>query len=252
MASVVDPINKLTQNTIGGLKVETVSTTTSNLNMIVYGDPGVGKTLLAGSAADVAEMAPVLFIDVEGGTLSLRNTHPYIEVVRVKTWEDMQNLYNELHRGKTPYRTVVLDSLTEIQKFSLMRIMVDLVREHDDRDPDVPGMREWGKNIEQIRKMVRAFRDLEMNTIFTALAQYDKDQRTGMLLTKPSLPGKLAAEIPGFVDIVLYMYVKNVDGEQKRLMLSQKTDSVQAKDRSGMLSPVIENPTMSKLYSTLT
>lgn len=236
---------------VGGLVVEPVSEQDTFINILIYGPPGVGKTVLAGSASAVPEMGPVLLVDIEGGSLSLTHSYPNVDVVRVKTWDEMQKVYDELHKGTT-YKTIILDSLTEIQKFSMQQIMAQLMREEPGRDPDIAGQREWGKNIEQTRKFVRAFRDLEVNTIFTALAQADKDPRTGLMLTKPSLNGKVANEVAGFLDIVCYYYMKMVDGEQKRLLLTQATDSQVAKDRSGKLPPVVESPTMSKLFQLIT
>jgi hypothetical protein len=196
-------------------------------------------------------MAPVLFIDVEGGTFSIRERYPNVEVVRVQTWDQMQKVYDELRRGAGAYRTIVIDSLTEVQKFSMMNIMTGLVKQDPDRDPDIPGMREWGKSIEQIRRFVRAFRDLPCHTIFTALAASEKDAKTGVTRTKPSLPGKLSGEVAGFVDIVAYYYKKTIDGDIKRLMLTTGTDQQIAKDRSDRLPPVLEDPSMDSIFKTI-
>lgn len=224
--------------------------------MLFYGDSGTGKTTLAGSADKVPAMRPVLFVDIEGGTESLRHSYPEVDTVRVTTWKEMQNLYNVLYEGGTGYKTVVLDSLTEIQKFNMYTIMEAVVQKRPDLDQDVPSMREWGKNLEQLRKMVRGFRDLEMHTIFTALNKTDKDQRTGIVTMKPSLSGKLADEVAAFLDVVCYYYVKQVgDGEDtqfKRLLLTQKTDGQVAKDRTGKLPMIIEDPDMSKIYELMT
>jgi hypothetical protein len=196
-------------------------------------------------------MRPVLFVDIEGGTESLRSMYPDVEVIRVQKWKEMQAVYDELHEGKHGFRTVVLDSLTEIQKFSMYNIMKDLLERKEDADPDIPGMREWGKNIEQVRRFVRAFRDLEMHTIFTALMRSDKDQRTGVMHMKPSLSGKVADEVAAFLDIVAYYYMKQIgsgeDAITKRLLLTQATEQQVAKDRSGKLPLVVEDPTMAKL-----
>lgn len=219
--------------------------------MLVYGNPGVGKTVLAGSADVVPEMRPVLFLDVEGGTLSLRDRYPEVEVVRVQSWNDIQKVYDALFNRQTEYKTVVVDSLTEIQKFSMYTIMDFVVRKDPDRDPDVPSMREWGKNIEQIRKLVRAFRDLPINTIFTALEKSEKDTRTGVVSIKPYLSGKLADEVAGFMDIVSYQYTKVQDGEVKRLLLTSATEKQVAKDRTGRLPIVLEEPNMDKIYDVI-
>lgn len=238
----------LTAKELGGLQVQTVAEKLTYINMIIYGDPGAGKTVLAGSSDVVPELRPVLFIDVEGGTFSIRERYPDVEVVRVETWDDMQSIYDELFGGKTGYNTVVLDSLSEIQKFSMYTIMEFTVAKDPDRDPDVPSMREWGKNIEQIRKLVRAFRDLPMHTIFTALAKEDKDNKTGAVKTKPSLSGKLANEVAGFVDIVGYQYTKVMEDEIRRFLLTATTEKYVAKDRSDKLPPTLEDPDMSSIY----
>lgn len=246
---------QLTPTTMGGLEIRKVEDRTAGLNILIYGDSGVGKTILAGSADAVAEMSPVLVIDIEGGTESLKHSYPGVDVVRVETWDQMQAVYNELHAGKSGYKTVILDSLTEIQKFNMYYIMERAAKKNPNQDTDVPSMREWGINLEQCRKLVRAFRDLPMNAIFTALAKDDRNDRTGITTTKPSLSGKLAGEVAAFVDVVGYYYVRQaVDPNDKekvtyhRRLLTATTEQFIAKDRSGKLPQVIVNPTMQSIF----
>ena len=221
---------KLKRN-ISELGIGPVAQQNTTLNILIYGESGVGKTVLAGSADAVPSMRKVLFIDIEGGTSSLIHTYPNVDTVRVKNWEEMQEVYDAFFYGDmSQYSTVVLDSLTEIQKFSMYNIMEELVKSKPDRDLDVPSMREWGKNLEQTRKIVRAFRDLPVNTIFTALAKEVRDDLTGVVTWKPSLTGKLADEVAAFLDIVVYYYIKAVTDQeskettQKRVLLANKTD----------------------------
>lgn len=248
------PIEKLTPQMLGGLKVESVADAMPWINALFYADSGIGKTWLAGSASAVEELSPVLLIDIEGGKLTLREEWPKVETVRVQSWEEMQKLYDELYKGN-PYKTLLFDSLTEIQKFSMYEIMKVLAKEGRSSgapvDEDVPGMREWGKNLEQVRKMVRAFRDLPCNTIFTALVASEKNARTGKTHMKPSLPGKLGGEVAAFVDIVGYLYMKEMDDEMKRFMLFNATEEQIAKDRSNKLPMVMEAPTMEKIHTTI-
>jgi hypothetical protein len=245
----------ITPASLAGLKVQKVQMRSRYLNVLVYGKSGLGKTTLAGSADAVPSMRPVLFVDVEGGTESLRHSYPDVDVVRVTTWEEMQALYNELHSGRTEYQTVVIDSLTEVQKFNMYTLMKKVVEEHPDRELEVPSVREWGISLEQLRRFVRGFRDLPMNVIFTALEKGDQDKRSGLTIVKPSLNGKLADEAAAFLDIVLYYYIKRVtiDGEQidKRFLLSGATDTHIAKDRTGKLPNPIEDPTMKVLVDAI-
>lgn len=220
--------------------------------MLVYGDSGVGKTTLAGSADAVPEMRKVLIIDIEGGTLSLRSRYPDVEVVRVRSWGELQLVYDELYAGNHDFKTVVIDSLTEAQKMSMDTIMRKLVDQYEDRDAEVPGLREWNINIEQTRKFVRLFRDLPLNSIFTTLAKTDKNQLTGASRRKPYLSGKVADEIAGFLDIVTYLYSKEVQpGDHIRVLLCGNTESEVAKDRTDLLPMTIPNPTMSIIWNAV-
>jgi hypothetical protein len=248
------PKKVLTPANLGKLEVSTVAETSTFINVILYGDSGVGKTRLAGTASLVPEMSPVLFLDIEGGVKSLAHLYRDVHVIRIKTFDELQMAYNELFDGGHPYKTVVVDSLTEVQKFGMYHIMKNAVAADGNRDPDLPGIGEWGKNTNQVEKFVRAFRDLPLNTIFTALKMEDRNPRTGVTTTLPSLSGKLARNVSALVDVVGFFYVKKMPGEDEyfRLLLTQKTEEIVAKDRSDNLPAVVVDPTMQKLYDYIT
>jgi phage nucleotide-binding protein len=238
-------------STIGGLPIVKVADRPPHFNMLVYGESGAGKTTLAGSADAVPEMRKILVLDIEGGLLSIKNKYPNVESTRIKSWDDMQRVYDALYAGGHGFNTVIIDSLTEAQKMSMDQVMRRLVAEHEERDADVPGIREWNINIEQTRKFVRSFRDLPVNTIFTALAKSDKNQRTGASRTKPSLSGKVADEVAGFLDIVSYLYTKEHDGVNKRMLLCGATQDTVAKDRTDKLEQVIIDPNMATIWNAV-
>ncbi len=243
------PQTKSEARTIGGIETVPAGGRLPTLNMLIYGDAGVGKTLLAASADAIPSMRPVLVLDVEGGTETLRRTYPEVETVRVTSWHQVQEVYNELYLGAHDYRTIVVDSLTEVMKFSMEVILADPDRSTN--SDELASQRDWYKNIEQTRKFVRGFRDLPMNTIFTALAKEDKNDKTGKITVKPSLAGKVASEVAGFLDVVLYYYVKQGDEGLDRYLLTAATDKVTAKDRTGTLPITIEQPTMQTLHNLI-
>jgi hypothetical protein len=257
-------LSTLSPGNLGGLKIQRVGEINYTFNMLIYGDWGVGKTFLAGQADSVPEMRKVLFIDMEGGTLSLRKDFPRVDLVRCTSWRELQSVYNALYAGGHPYKTIVIDSLTEAQKFNLDQIMIDLIQKSAERDLDIPGLQEWGKNQNQIRKFVRGFRDLPVNTIFTALMKEDKDRMQRPIKTV-DLAGKLGKQVPAFLDYVFHYYKKEVESNETdsngqkitrtaRVMLTQGTDSVLAKARVGTnpkLPKIIVDPSMQKIWDYL-
>lgn len=251
MSPTTEELKKLTQKTLGGLPVQRMADKRFDyIKGLLYGDPGVGKTTFLATASLIKAMSPMLLLDIEGGDLSLRD-FPDVEVVRVTSYEKMQPIYDELHRGRHGFKTVGIDNLTELRYFSMSSIMIDAVAKNDKMDPDVPSQREWGKNSSQVRAVVRGFRDLPMHTFFTAHAKEAEDKRTNLTKVKPALPGQLSDEISGFVDLVLYYYIKMVGQEHKRLMLTTKTATTNAKDRSGKLPSVLEEPSMTDLIKLI-
>lgn len=242
---------------LGGLQIQSVADTELNFKILIYGDSGVGKTVLAGSACVVPEMAPVLLLDIEGGTLSLRKRYPEVDAIRINTWSDLVKVYDALKAGNHEYRTVIVDSLTEAQKIGMATIMRRAVKkaeeEGTERDPDLPTIGEYGKSTNQMRQLVRLFRNLPMNVIFTCLSTRDQDKK-GNWLTRPSLTQKLSSEVAGFMDVVLYMYTLTKDKQLYRLLQSVRTEGIIAKDRTDRLPMVVGKetaPTVQSLHDMM-
>ena len=222
------------------------------LNCLFYGESGVGKTRLAGSSAEVSGMYPVLIVDTEAGSTSLRafpaNIRKRIDIKTIKNRNDIEELHKELVMDTSGYyRTVVLDSATEVQDIDMVAIMRGVVSRDPERDVDVPSQREWGISRSHMRKIIRAFRDLEMHTIITCLVIEDKEEGKQPRFF-PSLPGKLKSEIAGFMDIVGYMHK---DDNQVRVIQFEGTKRVIAKDRTATLGSKIEDPTMTKFMELI-
>jgi len=235
----------LTPTSFAGLRIEKPKKQTPHFTALLYGRSSVGKTTMAGSADAVPEMRKVLFVDAEAGTLSLRKTGYDVDVIRVTQWEQFDELYGALLAGGHDYNTVVLDSLTEIQELNMRSVMKAMKEDPDniERDSDIPGWTEWNKSSLQIKKLIRAFRDLPINVIFTALLKEEKDPKTGIVMKLPDLPGKLALRVAALFDIVLYYTIVDSEDGQIRVIASQAGSNTVAKNRgSDKLPPILEIP----------
>lgn len=238
----------LTPDTIGGLTIVRAGQgpTGAKLNILVHGEPGCGKTWFAASASDVPAMGKVLCLDIEGGaTLSAQPKYSKMDIVQINRWTDIEVVYNDLYDTDDcgGYGTVIIDSATEAQKYSMDAVMSTAVARDKTLDRDMPMQRHWGVNIEHMRKMIRAFRDLPCHTIITTLTKEDQDQKTFVTKKRPSMSGKLSMEAAGFMDIVFYMYVKEDDDLGTIRILSAKAgETYTAKDRSDRLPDYIAPP----------
>jgi hypothetical protein len=174
---------------------------------VLYGPPGSGKTTAG------ASWPKPLFLSAESGLLSIRDRD--IDVWTIDKWEDLEEAFAHLKHGEHSYLSVVIDSLTEVQKKlneyivrafpTVKRGYTDLVSESD-----------WGANIDKMRKLCRAFRDLPMNVVFITLSQ--DVEIDGENVTRPALNGKtLPDELCGWVDAVIYCPgpQKDPDGVQQ-------------------------------------
>ena len=237
------------------------------INMLLYGDPGVGKTYLCGTAMDHPGTSPVLYLDVDGGVTTLRQRQD-LDVLPVRVIDDpnpespginqiYEKLFASIHkddkgnRRLETYNTVVIDRLDELADVDMRYIMrAAYARNPDKVDIDVPSPREYGINRSHIRKLVRAFRDLPCHVIFVAgvAARQEEGQPTKYF---PGFSGKLQTEVPGFCDIVGYYYNDNSTGEVIRRLQFQGTRRVQAKDRTDSLGEFIDDPSIPLMWNLI-
>lgn len=223
-------------------------------NFFVYGDAGVGKTHLMGTAAQDPRMSPVLVIDVEGGMATLHKAKN-IDVKVVRSMKDLEVVGNELFKsvqdGSMYYKTVGVDSLTELADLDMRTVMKEAYARNPEKvHPDVPSPREWGIVRNHIRLIVRHFRDLPCHCVWTGhvgVVQADVEKAIPAKYF-PGFAGKLAREVPGFMDFVGYYSQKTRGEEVLRTLQFQGTDRVIAKDRLSCFGGLVENPTLPMLW----
>ena len=178
---------------------------------------------------------------------------------RLEAWVHEIPDAEALERVQVPtlYRTIVVDSLTEVQKYNMYEILnIDINTAKLNTDFQQPEFKHWGKNAEKMRLLVRAFRDIPMHTIFCCLDMTTKDEKDGSITIKPSLPGKLSDETCGFLDIVGYLHsqeVQNTEGKKslRRVLQVQPVGKFNAKSRYMALGTYIEEPTIGKIISLI-
>jgi len=221
----------------------------AEIRSIIFGNSGVGKTNFLGSAIDDDRTSPVVWLDLEGGTKSIQSRCRFldninelgdpqpglIDVIRVRAWTDVQSVYDFLFNARhlqkrTLYRSVVMDSLSEINYASLKHCMKEIGPTHR-AEADVPEQRDYLRTNSLMKDMLRAFRDLEgVHVFFSALPQVKAEKDISEIsYLKPNLIGKLADEAVAIVDYVGYLRAKM---DKKREMIFQPEGKIIAKERS--------------------
>lgn len=207
----------------------------------IYGEAGVGKTVLCGTAPNS------IIISAERGLLSLASTDTAAILVNNKS--EVDEAYQFLigsHEAKQ-YETVCLDSVSEIAEVLLIekkKLLGD-------------GRLYWPELAEDISSMIRAFRDtLPYHVVFTAKQERNKDEYTGVTSHKPSMPGKnLTNSLPYFFDELFVMRVGDMPDGSGTFRYIQPHPSLdyEAKDRSGALGLTknLEKPDMTYIINKI-
>jgi hypothetical protein len=221
----------------------------NGVKILVYGNSGVGKTLLSSTLP-----SPVL-ISAESGILSLKKENIEkvfgkdvegiiydIPVVNISSMEDLEEVYTWAIENKDKYETLVLDSLTEIGEVVLANA------KKVSKDPRMA----YGEMMTQMESIIRSFRDIEgKNICMICKAEPIKDEFTGVIRFCPSMPGnKLGQKLPYFFDEVFRLGINSSGEKSYRFIQTQPDFQYEAKDRSGSLESV-EEPNLGVLINKI-
>lgn len=234
------------------MPVQKISDSIRYLKILLYGDTGTGKTWLAGSAAEVEDMRPVLYADFEDGVLSIRDRD--VDLLPVRDYNDLRELTSLLKQpdpedeDSLKYKTLVIDSLTELYQLNM-----EVQLRAEQRPQSVPELRDWLKCTNKMKRFLRHIRGLPIHFIAICQARIITDEVTGAISRGPDLPGKLAGQVGHYFDLVGYLNSSLDRGGETvtRTLQLQPYKRVEAKDRSGVFGLGVEDPTMKDLYEEI-
>lgn len=228
------------------------------LTLFVHGEAGVGKSTLLDTMP-----APRLILDAEGrskfATGRIIYWDPYNEsppvadgtwdtcVAVVPDFDTLTRVYEWLASAQHPFVSAGVDSLMEIQKRYIDKLVGPKQLQYDD----------WGALLRHLEKLVRDFNDLANQpinplTVITFTCGSKPNPKTGKM--GPLLQGGLRDTVPYFPDILGYMYSEfNPEtGQYVRNLLVQPSQVAEAKDGTRRLAtPVIPNPDISQILASL-
>lgn len=235
------------------------------VNLLAYGDSGVGKTVFCGSDDNVLFVAPE-----DNGTLSAKRFGSSAKKWKVQSWDDIVAAYDWLYEtsleSAIPFNWVILDSITEMQSMCMRKVIDEAVALNPSRDPDIPQLQDWQPYFMRLERLVKAFNSLPVNIVYTALQQ-DEENEDGEKVVLPMLQGKgtqYAKKVCGWMSSFGHMTVirkqikDQVDEEtgkpkfeERRMIQWRASKTVMAKDRTRCLEPRTINKSLKDIRELL-
>ena len=184
------------------------------ISMIVYGNPGVGKTTLA------TTLPPddTLIINAEAGLGPLLGKGTYVyplleNIVNNEFEKVLDELYKKLRTEKHRFKNVVIDNISEIEG----QLITHITQRHG---KEAPTLREYGDASYKMKQWIHQFRDLvynNINVVFNAW-EFPMELRNaeGNLLSLicPKVSKSIVPVLCGCVDIVGRLEVHEKTGKR--------------------------------------
>lgn len=164
------------------------------ITMLIYGQPGVGKSTLGCSAPNC-----VLF-DYDGGVQRMNGAHKTL-TVQIRSWEDTQEALDEIAQSYPDVQTIVIDTVGKMLDY-----MSEYITRNNPRMKKADGslsLQGYGLRKQMFIDFIRKTGVIGKNVIFIA---HEKEEKRGEEVVKrPEIGGSSANDLIKELDLVGYM-----------------------------------------------
>lgn len=194
-------------------KATSVAQLDTIITALIYGRSGTGKTTLSGTFPNL------LVLDIgERGTDSITDTNA--QVIKIKQWSDIEDVYFELKSGDHSFESVSVDSLHALQALAIKKVKADAKKDEGDQT----SQRDFGQAGALLNQWISNYRDLRddgINVIFLShdkVSEYEgEDEEQITPEVGPRLMPSVASTVVGAVNIIGYTFIRQAEPEKKKL-----------------------------------
>lgn len=167
----------------------------ATLSVLIYGQPGIGKTTLGVSAPDA-----VLF-DYDGGVQRINGAHQ-VATLQPTSWEDTNEALQEIANEMPEVQTIVIDTVGKMLDYmSAYIIRTDSKMAMRDGSLSLKG---YGVRKTMFVNFIKQLALMGKNVIFIA---HEREERRGEeTFKRPEIGGSSANDLIKELDLVGYMY----------------------------------------------
>lgn len=194
----------------------------ANLKVLIYGEPGVGKTSLASTAGNT------LIIDTDNGA---HRSHFRGTVLKVDSWADIMDVFSKENAAEiAAFDTIILDTVGTAMKYLTADIIANSTTKYGAKKPtdyvynNALSLKGFGVVKAQMEVLFDRLNFLRKDLIFIAHERSEDTKRV------PAISGGTFDIITSNCDLVAYY---NIEGG-KRVIEFTPTDTHFGKDAAGL------------------
>lgn len=237
-----------------------------NMNILVYGAPGSGKTHLA---AEIASKRMTLLYDIDLGASTINKFPKEIKdnlvILQHTEFADLNKIYQMLLKNNTaekwnqffaqnkidikidrPFEVIILDSISELQRHMERELSATTLSDKMSSIQNIKPLRiqDWGAVSDLTESVVAdAFGRLPLVFVATAHEQMIENENMEEVFGTPKLRGKLAFDIGKHFDLMGRLTTAKTG---QRVLYTKPEKKWQAKSRE-KTDGVIVNPNLNKI-----
>lgn len=150
-------------------KIRPVTESDNAFSMLLYGRSGTGKTAIGSTFPK-----PLLLLDVQEEGHDTIAKVPQIDRLPIEDWNEIEQTYWYLKSGDHPYKTVMIDQITQMQDLAMKSVRGESTK----REDDTISRREWGQIGGKMKTWLFNYRDLIRDGTYVVFVAHERTNST--------------------------------------------------------------------------